>query len=105
MKKTILLFSFPLIFNSVIYVQEIIENPEKPLSKNVGRVLKIKEAMSIVDEPGKFYFDVFNTEGKYIAKVPLNALPQYWKNRKMYTIEEDEDGYQYVKRYKVTWKY
>jgi hypothetical protein len=56
MKKTILLFSFPLIFNSVIYVQEIIENPEKPLSKNAGRVLKIKEAMSIVDEPGKFYF-------------------------------------------------
>ena len=57
------------------------------------------------DEEEKFYFDVFNTEGKYIAKVPLNALPQYWKNRKMYTIEEDEDGYQYVKRYKVTWKY
>jgi len=52
-----------------------------------------------------FYFDVFNTEGKYIAKVPLNALPQCWKNRKMYTIEEDEDGYQYIKRYKLIWRY
>jgi hypothetical protein len=52
----------------------------------------------------KFYYDVFESEGKYICKVPLNALPQYWKNRKMYTIEEDESGFQYVKRYKVTWK-
>jgi len=56
MKKSILFFSFLLIFSSVIYAQEIIENPKKPLSKNAGRVLKIKEAMSIVDEPGKFYF-------------------------------------------------
>jgi len=23
---------------------------------------------------------------------------------KLYTVEEDEDGYQYVKRYKVAWK-
>ncbi len=45
-----------LIITSVIFAQEIIENPEKPLSKNVGRVLKIKEVMSIVDEPAKFYF-------------------------------------------------
>ena len=57
------------------------------------------------EDEEKFYFDVFNTEGKYIAKVALNALPQCWKNRKMYTIEEDEDGYQYIKRYKLIWKY
>ncbi|MFX1534096.1 MAG: 6-bladed beta-propeller [Promethearchaeota archaeon] len=56
MKKTILLFSFLLIFSSVIYTQDVIENPEKPLSKNAGRVLKLKEVMSISDEPGKFYF-------------------------------------------------
>jgi hypothetical protein len=52
----------------------------------------------------KFYYDVFESDGKYICKVRLNALPQYWKNRKMYTIEEDESGFQYVKRHKVTWK-
>jgi hypothetical protein len=52
----------------------------------------------------KFYYDVFESDGKYICKVPFNALPQYWKNKKMYTIEEDESGFQYVKRYKVTWK-
>jgi len=56
MKKPILFFSFLLIFSSIIYSQEIIDNLEKPLSKNAGRVLKIKATMSIEDEPGKFYF-------------------------------------------------
>jgi len=51
----------------------------------------------------KFYYDVFGPEGKYVAKVRLNALPQYWKNSKMYSIEVDEEGFQVVKRYKVTW--
>ena len=52
----------------------------------------------------KFYYDVFDPEGRYIAQVQLNALPQYWKKSKMYSIEVDKEGYQVVKRYKVTWK-
>lgn len=52
----------------------------------------------------KFFYDVFDPDGKYVAQIPLNALPQYWKNGKMYTVEEDEQGYQHIKRYKVTWK-
>lgn len=52
-----------------------------------------------------FYYDVFDSEGKYIARVPLGTRPQAWKKKKLYTIEEDEEGYQFVKRYKVTWKY
>ena len=56
-------------------------------------------------EKDKFYFDVFDSEGKYIAKIPLNSLPKYWKNGKMYAAEEDENGYVYIKRYKVTWNY
>jgi hypothetical protein len=53
----------------------------------------------------KFYYDVFGPESRYITKVRLNALPQYWKNNKMYSIKKDEEGFQVVKRYKVTWKY
>jgi len=53
----------------------------------------------------KFYYDVFGPEGKYIAKVRLNALPQYWKYGKMYSIEVDEEGFQVVKRYKINWKF
>ena len=55
-----------------------------------------------------FYFDVFNYEGKYIAKVPIKASlnrNSAWKKNKLYTVEEDEDGYIYIKRYKVTWNY
>ena len=51
-----------------------------------------------------FYYDVFDPEGKFIAKIQLNSIPQYWKNSKMYSIEVDEEGFQAVKRYKVAWK-
>lgn len=54
---------------------------------------------------GKYYNDVFDSEGRYIAKVALKDRLQVWKKNRLYTIEEDEDGCQYVKRYKVTWKF
>jgi hypothetical protein len=50
------------------------------------------------------YFEVFDSEGKYIAKIALKSRPIMWKNSKLYSIEEDEDGFQIVKRYHVTWK-
>jgi len=49
--------------------------------------------------------DVFESEGRYIARVPLKVRPRIWKGNNLYTLEEDEEGYQVVKRYKVTWKY
>ena len=50
------------------------------------------------------YYDVFDKEGKYLVKIPLPSYP-FIKKNKFYFVLEDEDGYQYVKRYKVTWKY
>jgi len=58
-----------------------------------------------VSEGKGYYYDVFDAEGKYIVKVALKTRPFLFKNNKLYTVEEDEEGYQYVKRYKVTWKY
>jgi len=52
-----------------------------------------------------YYYDIFDSEGKYIVKIPLEFQPQAFKKSNLYTVEEDEEGYQYVKRYKVTWKY
>lgn len=52
-----------------------------------------------------YYYDVFDAEGKYIAKIPLKARPIVWKMNKLYTIEEDEEGFQMVKRYRVGWEY
>ncbi len=53
-----------------------------------------------------FYYDVFDREGRYLVKVPIlrSAAPQVWKNRKMYCLEQDEDGFQKVKRYSVLWQ-
>ena len=51
-----------------------------------------------------FYYDVFDPEGRYMAKIPLKHQPIVFKKNKLYTVEEDEEGYQVVKRYKVIWR-
>lgn len=52
----------------------------------------------------KVYFDVFDAEGKYILEVALKAMPSLFNN-KLYTVEEDDNGYQYVRRYSITWNF
>ncbi len=46
--------------------------------------------------------DLFDAEGKYLARIPLRARNFLLKKGKFYTIEEDEDGYYCVKRYSFT---
>lgn len=58
-----------------------------------------------MDKKKNTFVDIFDSEGKYIGRTLLNVLPRMWKDNKIYTIEEDEEGYQIVKRYKVTWKF
>ena len=56
-------------------------------------------------EDGTGYFcDVFDSEGKYITKIPLKIRPRIWKKGKLYSLEEDEEGFHVIKRYKVHWK-
>lgn len=55
-------------------------------------------------------FDVFDNEGHYIARFhyPFKTLiekPMLWKGGKFYTIEQDEDGYLYIVRYAVEFKF
>jgi hypothetical protein len=55
-------------------------------------------------------FDVFDKEGRYIAefRYPFQALiekPMLWKGGKFYTVEEDEEGYIYIVRYNVEFKF
>lgn len=50
-----------------------------------------------------YYYDVFDQEGKYIVKIPLRARPDVFKKGKLYAVEEDEEGYPHVKRFKITW--
>jgi hypothetical protein len=51
-----------------------------------------------------YYCDIFDPEGRYIAKVALKTAPRALKKGKLYAVEEDEKGYQVVKRYRVIWK-
>ena len=51
-----------------------------------------------------YYCDAFDAEGKYIAKIPLKIRPSLLAKKKLYAVEENEEGYHLVKRYKVIWK-
>lgn len=59
---------------------------------------KVKEGKGV-------YYDIFDSEGRYLAKVPLKVIPRFWKNHKLYATGEDEEGSPIVKRYNVVWKY
>lgn len=50
------------------------------------------------------YYDIFDFEGKYLARISLEFPPRIWKQDKVYTIEEDEEGFQYLVRYTTDWK-
>jgi len=72
-----------------------------------GRIF-VKTYQRIKGKDSVFYFDVFESGGKYTAKIPVKAnlnRNSVWKKNKLYTIEEDKEGYQVVKRYKVNWNY
>jgi len=56
MKKFAFVFSLFIFCRPNLPAQAIIENPEKPLAKNAGRVLKLQEIWRITDEGGQFYF-------------------------------------------------
>ena len=60
-----------------------------------------------VEKSDKHYFDVFDEEGKFITNITLDINLQFgtFRDKKLFTIEEDEEGYQVVRRYKVTWHY
>ena len=53
---------------------------------------------------GLFIHDIFDKNGRLLARMPLKPRGLKISGGKYYALEEDEDGFQYVKRYAVTWK-
>jgi len=49
-------------------------------------------------------YDIFDAEGRFISRMPLKPSGMTILKDKYYALEEDDDGFQYVKRYAVTWK-
>ncbi len=55
-------------------------------------------------------FDIFDQDGRYLAclRYPFKALiekPMVWKSGKFYIVEQDEEGYLYIVRYGVEFKF
>lgn len=57
-----------------------------------------------LNREGDRNYDVFDAEGRYIAKIAFAAVPLFWKKGKLYCVKENEEGFQVVKRYRATWK-
>ena len=58
-------------------------------------------------EEEHYCFDVFDSDGRYLARVPMQVslnLKSVWKNNALYTIETAKEGYQMIKRFKVIWR-
>lgn len=55
-------------------------------------------------DPKASSYDIFDGEGRYIARILLAQRPRHWKKGKLYTIEEDEESYRSVKKYSVSWE-
>jgi len=53
---------------------------------------------------GRLMHDVFDAEGRLIGRLPLKPSGIMILKGKYYALEEDEEGYPYVKRYALTWK-
>jgi hypothetical protein len=52
----------------------------------------------------EYYWDVFDAEGRYIAKVPIVHEIRLWRDGKAYFFVEDEDGYKTLRCCRVRWE-
>ncbi|TFG58337.1 MAG: 6-bladed beta-propeller [Candidatus Aminicenantes bacterium] len=52
----------------------------------------------------EYYWDVFDAEGRYIAKVPIVHEIRLWRDGKAYFIVEDEDGYKTFRCCRARWE-
>jgi hypothetical protein len=51
-----------------------------------------------------YYHDVFDHEGRFIAKIPFRFRPILIKDKKYYTVREDDEGFHVIKRHKAVWR-
>jgi hypothetical protein len=55
-------------------------------------------------DDGKAINDVFDPEGRFLGRIPLKSYGIAILKGEYYALEQDEEGYQYVKRYAVAWR-
>jgi hypothetical protein len=55
-------------------------------------------------EKNEYASDVFDPDGRYIARYIGTADIRQWTDERAYSIEENEDGFKIIKRYRVRWE-
>ena len=84
MKKSVICLFILIVFTG-LYAQQIIENPERPISQNAGRVLELKEKIRIKDKPGVFYFkNPVNIKAAPDGSIFVLDEEQFLKNNRYY---------------------
>ncbi len=58
MKKILPFILLFVLFCTSLPAQEVVKNPQKPLSPNAGRILRLQQILTISDESGEFYFKI-----------------------------------------------
>jgi len=53
----------------------------------------------------EFIIDIFDSEGRFIAQFASKMDIRLWKKGKVYSYEENEEGFNIIKRYKVLWEH
>jgi hypothetical protein len=51
----------------------------------------------------EYVIDIFDKDGIFISQLTTKADFRIWKNSKVYSVEENDDGFKILKRYSVTW--
>jgi hypothetical protein len=59
----------------------------------------------------KDLYDIYDPEGRFLGRIALSVhpdliipTPTILKNDKLYSVEVDDEGYEVVRRYSVSWK-
>lgn len=55
-------------------------------------------------DSGVALFNIFDPEGRYLCDYRIPGEPLVFKDGKLYAIVQDDDGIQYIKRYRMIWK-
>jgi len=55
-------------------------------------------------DSGIALFNIFDPEGRYLCDYLIPGEPLVFKDGKLYAIVQDEEGIQYIKRYRMIWK-
>jgi hypothetical protein len=56
-------------------------------------------------DTGIALFNIFDAEGRYLCDYLIPGEPLVFKDGKLYAIVEDNDGIQYIKRYRMIWEH